>query len=573
MTDSRFPFLAALLRWPADKHVLWLLAGALVYLSFGFTEMMGSDLWWHLAGGRELVQTGSLWLVDDWSYSELGEPWHNHEWLADLIFYGWASLAGVASLVVWKWLLMVSSFVLLQRVLTALSGNAAAALLAGIAAIMLAAPFLDMRPQLYGLLGIALLLNLCLEREPRLWELLPLFLLWSNLHGSFVFGLMLLGILVFPWRDPTLPRLRRAALVCLFCVGICLINPDGLRIFWLPLVYALNDDSPYRSIAEWRSPFEKGGIQSPLYPYSLVVAAALVLGWVLPFVRRAVPFNPAVLALALLTAAMSMTSRRFIILWAVAFALLLAPALAVVLRQRALQLAALPILLCVCIWASLRLAPYSLRPVVAFHYLTAEYSYPEGMTDFVLSNKLAGNTFAYYNWGGYLHWRTDGALKVFIDGRANTLFDDETYLDYVSVLALRPGWLEKIEESGAQLVFWTHARGGRRLTQRLMQTRRWILLFEDNVGAVLAHESLPLPSTLRIPRSGFSAQINAAAQALRKGDPEAAVAAASLAYSLRPWDQRACSWLKRTLQSAGRGDEADARMRECRELFRSRYLR
>ena len=31
---------------------LWLAAAALLYLSFGYTEMMGSDLWWHLAAGR-----------------------------------------------------------------------------------------------------------------------------------------------------------------------------------------------------------------------------------------------------------------------------------------------------------------------------------------------------------------------------------------------------------------------------------------------------------------------------------------------------------------------------------------
>ena len=78
------------------------LAGALLYLSFGYTEMAGSDLWWHIAAGRELLQTGNLWMVDDWSWSAHGGDWLNHEWLADLVYYGWTMLWGIESLVYWK---------------------------------------------------------------------------------------------------------------------------------------------------------------------------------------------------------------------------------------------------------------------------------------------------------------------------------------------------------------------------------------------------------------------------------------------------------------------------------------
>jgi hypothetical protein len=240
----------------------------------------------------------------------------------------------------------------------------------------------------------------------------------------------------------------------LACVLVCLLNPDGVNIFTLPLEYALNADSPYRSLAEWRSPFESGGIRSSLYLYTLVLGAALAASWVLPSLRRRVPLLPEALAFALLTAAMSATSRRFIILWAMGFALLLAPFAAALLRQRLLR----P-LLCrccsrpspgaVCAWHPIRCAPH-----VAYHYLTAEYVYPHAIADFVEINGLQGNTFAYYNWGGFLHWRSDGALKVFLDGRANTLFDDPTYLDYLTVLGARPGWIERIEQSGAQLFLW-----------------------------------------------------------------------------------------------------------------------
>ena len=550
----------------------WYLAGALVYLSFGFTEMMGSDLWWHIAAGREVLQQGSPALVDTWSYTAAGQPWHNHEWLADLLFYGWVSAFAVPSLVIWKWLLIVVTFALLQRALGRWSGNHGAALLASVAAAAIAAPFLDMRPQLYTLLGVAVLLNLCLDRRPRLAELLVLFVLWVNLHGGFIFGLMLLPLLLFPWGDLRRESVQRAVLLVFASAAVCLLNPDGIGVFVLPLVYALDSDSPYRSIGEWRSPFEGGGIVSPAYLYSLVIAATLAATWVLPRVRHHVPFAPAVLGMALLTAAMSMTSRRFIILWAFAFALIAAAFLALVFRQRWAGRLAVPLLLAVLVLGLWRVAPYSLRPAVAFHYLTAEYVYPEALVDMVELNDLAGDTFAYYNWGGYLHWRSDGALKVFIDGRANTVYDDQTYRDYIAVLGARPGWIERIENSGATFFLWPRSRGGERLIKGLLATGRWVQLFEDQRGALLARRDQALPPTLRLPRNTVAADLAQVYGHFRAGRYEDALALASRAHDARPWDYGACSWLKRSLQAVGRPAEGDQVIAGCREYFPSRYL-
>ena len=80
-------------------RILWTLAGLVLFLSFGFTEMMGSDMWWHIAAGRELFQTQTVWMADDWSFTAHGRDWLNHEWLADIIYYVWVSAFSVESLV------------------------------------------------------------------------------------------------------------------------------------------------------------------------------------------------------------------------------------------------------------------------------------------------------------------------------------------------------------------------------------------------------------------------------------------------------------------------------------------
>ncbi|MGB1141815.1 MAG: hypothetical protein ACPG1A_13015, partial [Halioglobus sp.] len=118
---------------PKFAIALLAVAGVLLYLSFGYTEMAGSDLWWHIAAGRELLQTGNPRLVDDWSWSAHGNDWLNHEWLADIVFYGWTAQWGIESLVYWKWLVIVAAFLFLQFALARESGHLSALLWSGFA--------------------------------------------------------------------------------------------------------------------------------------------------------------------------------------------------------------------------------------------------------------------------------------------------------------------------------------------------------------------------------------------------------------------------------------------------------
>ncbi|MEM6775552.1 MAG: bacterial transcriptional activator domain-containing protein [Pseudomonadota bacterium] len=565
---------------------------ALLAVSYSFTEMMGSDLWWHLAAGREMFERGTIRLVEDWSYTAAGEVWRNHEWLADVVYHGWVSAFGVTSLVYWKWLMLALIFGFLQRALLRL-GEPAAALLACLAAMAIAAPFIDIRPQLYSLLGIAVLLNIALLRPPKLVPLLVLFLVWANVHGGFLFGLMLLSLLVFPWGAPVPGNLLRAAVPVLAAATVVLINPDGINAYAYPLEYALNSDSPYRTLGEWRPPFERGGIRSPLYDDALLTAAVLgtlallamlprlpmnavskrLAGILAPPLRRLPQVPGEVLAAVLLTTAMSLTSRRFVILFAVAFALLATPFLSALLRHRWRTAVQLLVVAAALMFAGVRLAAYPLRSEASFHYLTGAYSFPEAIADYLEVNDLKGTVFAYYNWGGYLHWRTAGNLQVFIDGRANTIYSDEQYLEYMAVLRQKPGWAERVEASGAKYFLWSFRRGGPRFKQELLQSQRWVLLYEDTAGFLLARRDQRFPPSLRIPRKGVAAQVAVARDALRRRDFTTALDYARAAYDERPWDYRACRWLRLALQRQGQAVEADQILSDCRARFPSRYLR
>ena len=68
----------------------WYLAAGLAFWSFGFTILQGGDLWWHIAGGRWIVEHGAVRAPDPFSYTTADRYWLNDSWLSDVVFYLWA---------------------------------------------------------------------------------------------------------------------------------------------------------------------------------------------------------------------------------------------------------------------------------------------------------------------------------------------------------------------------------------------------------------------------------------------------------------------------------------------------
>tara|TARA_R110000823_G_scaffold119998_14_gene244489 strand:- start:26290 stop:28017 length:1728 start_codon:yes stop_codon:yes gene_type:complete len=570
--DTRVPDPAANARYTRLSALLLLVAGALMYLSFGYTEMAGSDMWWHVAAGRELVQTGSLWMVDDWSYTALSHTWLNHEWLADLVYYGIAAQWGVESLVYWKWLVIVVTFTLLQLALARVSGSHFAGFLCAVGAAAIAAPFLDVRPHLYTLLFFSLLMYLLLRRRPRPLLLALIFVIWVNMHGGFFFGLMALGILLFPWRDLRLGTLRSAALVGLLCAFAAVLNPSGFGTFLYPLKYAFDETSPFRSLAEWLPPNAPGGIRSPLF-FVFQWAPLAALLYLLPEVRKRTGLPWEGLALTALTLAMALTSRRFIPIFAISLAVLLAPLFGLGLRALSGRLVAVPVAIVALLLAAWRVLPYPLQAAPAFHYLVAEYSYPVDTLNFMRANDLQGKLFAYYNWGGYVHWRSDGDLKVYIDGRADTLFDADTYLKYVFVLRSRPGWIDVIEADEPDFILWPHARGdGHEKLSALLETGRWRAVHRDGVSWLLARVDYPLPAPPQPAPEGPWRDTSRAYQAARRGDVDSVIAYSRYVRARMPWNRHACRMLHRALTARDGESAARTVLEDCWRYFPSRAL-
>ena len=545
--------------------------------------MRGSDLFWHVATGKWMWQHRSMPLADPFSFTRLGQHWVHHEWGADPIYYAWASLFGMDSLVFWKWAVILGAYLLLMRLLHRLTSSPMASYAAVVFAVAVGAPFIDVRPQLYSLLGVVVVLRLTLVRPRPSWWLPLVFLVWVNVHGGYFFGLMeitiLFSVIALEVRREHGPKdkdgrrreLRRLLFIWVACGLACLVNPNHIHAYVYPLQWALDRSSPFRQLGEWLPPFQPGGIQAPLFRYAIavfVVASAVVLALRSQRRRRIVLAG---LLLGALTLAMSLTSRRFISIFAICSSLVIAPALAQLvaplqrwLSERA-RLQILPPLLATALGA-FWLYPYPLSSQ-AFLYLTAEDFFPIETLNFIEVNQISGKVFNYYNWGGYIQLRTGGRLKIFIDGRADTVYDVSTYLKNLDVLNGDLKSVDIIESSGADFFTWPRDKG-HQVTNELLRTGRWRLLYQDHMSVFLVRQGVQLPADLKPTPESPWRELTLGMGALSRGRPTPAALAEARghlarAIQMKPNLAMACYMLARVLALEGAFDAARQQAKSC----------
>src|SRR5579875_3062835 len=336
-------------------RVFVVLIGGLAFL-LAFTPARNSDLWLHLASGRELsagrLPDGS----DPFSSTTQSVFWVNHSWLSDLLLFWIYKIGGGAALVTVKATLTALLAVLLLSFRRRGEGIEVL-VFASFAALLALGPWLlPLQSNLWSLLGVVLTLYLLepygiegisTERAREgSWLLVPLFALWANLDEWFVLGPALVGLYaVGEWlRRPSIeggessgksagkhPSSARR-LFLLFFVGLaaCLITPYHYRTFaWPTLVglshteQALQNDplGPQLLFSSFGGHF----VHSPLFrspgawAYYLLLAAGAF-----SFVLSIRTLRPGRLLVWLALAALSLYRARTIPFFAVAAAPLLA---------------------------------------------------------------------------------------------------------------------------------------------------------------------------------------------------------------------------------------------------------
>jgi hypothetical protein len=226
-----------------------------------------SDTWWQLRAGEWTWEAGRPMLRDEFTHTVAGQPWPNHEWLSNLLFFliyragGLPLLTALCAAVVtlaWALVFRLTRGPLVVRV--AMTGAGA----------LLSSPAWCLRPQVLTLAMVAITMTLLVERK-RVWLLPVLFVLWANLHGAVALG----GVMVFAaWLAhaaldrPALPRFTVIAFLCLLATAA---TPLGFTL-WLEVPHSLGRLQDY-GVIEWRPPSLSNPFDLPFFVVAAVVAA------------------------------------------------------------------------------------------------------------------------------------------------------------------------------------------------------------------------------------------------------------------------------------------------------------
>jgi len=217
------------------------------------------DTYLHIAAGRWMLAHAALPVHDPFSHSLAGATWVPHEWLAEIILAVVYDLAGWSGLVLLTAAVFAASLALLTRLLLRWAEPFSALIAASLGAVLVLNHLL-VRPHLLALpLLVVWSGGLFAARDTGSgppFRLLPVMVLWANLHGGFMFGL---ALTVYLAAEAVLAPGRRAHEARrwggfgLLAVAAALVTPNGWAGFFEPF-RMIAMPALQASFGEWLSP-------------------------------------------------------------------------------------------------------------------------------------------------------------------------------------------------------------------------------------------------------------------------------------------------------------------------------
>ena len=392
--------------------------GALVTLQ----PVSDSDLFWHLANGRDTLQL-ALPRVDTLSWTITGMPVLTDQWLGDVL------LAAVRALGDWRGVMALRALAVATLVVLIVDAALEARPRAPIVAALAALPAVALsrfawtdRPELLGVVCFALLVRLLSRGDRELLLSIPLLFVWAQLHGSYALGLALV-LAACAARALTERRDRwRFAPIASAALVATLITPAGIATWTRAGAHFF---SPPRFVAEEGVP-DPSTLPGMLYVLTLaLLIATAFLG------RRATLRELAVLVPV---AFLAMSAVRFTPFLAIAAAPYFASRWPDPLASRRAT------------WGSARPAiPRAIVALVAVAAVGVAVAFSDPNVDqrgyprAALASLPSGpGLLNQYDWGGYLI-EFAPRTPVFIDGRL-VPYLPAVLADYQTIVGAHPGW-------------------------------------------------------------------------------------------------------------------------------------
>jgi len=470
------------------------------------------DLWGHIRFGQAAIAAGHLIRFDPYSYTAAGLPWHNHEWLTELLM-GWLyNGLGVAGLKLWKFSCAAATAGLLAIALGATAAPATLQMNLLLLAALAIMPQMQFRPQLFSfvLLAaiIALLARYTYGGRAKLWLAVPIMLLWANLHGGFIMGTA--AITIYAGATAAAGALQgrgcarglRLGVLAACAFAATFATPYGTGT-WLTVIHALRNPFTRTAVTDWQPmllalahQWRSSHAGVIYYICVLAIMALLITGLV---VAPAID-DLGLAAIAAVMCAAAFVAARNMPLAVIASVVPAAHHLGLASRRRTAESAghqgitaassggatpaACPdrsgvnqsLVAALAIGLALYLGLFST-------HIADDSDYPSGAAAFMRNHHMRGNLLCDFGWGEYVIWHLAPEVKVFIDGRYDTVYPYSVINDYIDFHFARPGAGQVLERYHHDFVLIAPDAPVRPLIE---WNPHWKLIYSDGASQLFA---------------------------------------------------------------------------------------
>jgi hypothetical protein len=423
------------------------------------------DFWWHIAIGRDIVNSGKIPQLDTYSYTQPGAPYlfYDQFWLMEIALYKLYQAGGAILVVLAHTLMIIPAYFLLMLLSWRLTHNLRATAFGVLFAATLGFGNWNVRPQAISyLLGVLVLLGISEYRRTHRWQWLLIFpfvmALWVNCHGSFPIGPALVGLLLadeswkvikqwYKQRRYSFQNWLPALAGFILALGGCLVNPRGMG-FVSYLSTMASNSVVQNLVVEWMPPNFISWEGILFYVIFTLVVVLLVLS----------PRRPSFYQIAtfLVFGILSLNYYRGIIWFGIVMAPVVADHLTALMDKAGIKPAPMPTgqtrsLNRIFVIALLVLAFISLPwfkqywPVVPEKAGLISAETPIRATQYLLDHHLPAQVFHYMPFGSYMMWAAQPQYKVFVDSRIE-LYPINVWNDYLLISAGGSDWEAKLDQ-------------------------------------------------------------------------------------------------------------------------------
>jgi len=465
---------------------------------------------WHIRTGQRILATLQIPRVDTYSSIMADKPWIAWEWLYDVIAGQLDSSAGLNGVVWFTSVVIAVSFAWTFRMMLARGTSLIAALVLLLLALSASMIHVLARPHVLTWFFVVMWYSILesTEREAFegktgsrgrwLWLLPPSMVLWVNVHGGFLLGLVLCAVfwisalwLLGTTREGILDdalrkiaagkRLRSLTWVTILSAAATLLNPYGWKLHQHILAYLTN---PFLMdhVEEFQSPNFHFVAQKCFLVLVVVAFAAAAIR------RRSLRVSDGLLALFAIYA--GLYASRNLPVSSVLLVLTIGPILPRfgLVAEFSERMGAIESRLKGHLWPVAALIFVFLVDLnggrIGGKLLAGAHFDPNRMpvaaVNHLESVGIAQPVLAPDYWGGYLIYRLHPKAQVVIDDR-HDLYGEQVLAPYLKMVHPQPGWDKFLHDYSVSCVLMPR---NAEITAMLNQSAGWKAVYSDKVAVV-----------------------------------------------------------------------------------------